>query len=64
MAGGLAALTTDPTAIQNAVARSIVVPHVAAIPGEDERAAEVSRLEKTFGKDLGDWVNFARRSIA
>lgn len=64
MAGGLVALITDQTALQTAVTRSIVVPHVAANPDDDERAAEVARLEKTFGKDLGDWVNFARRSIA
>ena len=64
MAGGLAALTTDQTALQIAIAKSIVVPHVASIPDEMERAAEVVRLEKTFGKDLGEWVNLARRSIA
>lgn len=64
MAGGLASLTTDQTALQTAIARSIVVPHVAAISDEDERAGEVARLEKTFGLDLRDWVNLARRSIA
>lgn len=64
MAGGLAALTTDQTALQTAIARSIVVPHVASISDENERAAEVARLEKTFGKDLGDWVSLARQSIA
>jgi hypothetical protein len=64
MAGGLAALTTDQTALQTAVVRSIVVPHVAAISDEDDRAREIARLEKTFSKDLRDWVNLARRSIA
>lgn len=64
MAGGLAALTTDLTTLHKVVARSIVVPHVAAIPDENERVAEITRLEKTFGKDLGDWVNLARRSIS
>ncbi len=64
MAGGLAGLITDHAALQTAVARSIVVPHVASIPGEEERAEEITRLEKTFGKELGKWVNLARRSIA
>jgi hypothetical protein len=64
MAGGLAALTTDQTMLQTAIVKSIVVPYVAAISDEDERAAEVARLEKTFGKDLGDSVSLARRSIA
>jgi hypothetical protein len=64
MAGGLAALITDQGALETAVARSIVVPRVAAIPDEDERAEKVARLEKTFGKELGNWVNLARRSIS
>jgi hypothetical protein len=64
MAGGLAALSTDQAMQQTAITRSIVVPHVASIPGEEERADEVTRLEKTFGKELGEWVNLARRSIA
>lgn len=63
MAGGLAALITDQTALRTAIAKSIVVPHLASISDENERAAEVARLEKTFGKDLGDWVSLARRSI-
>lgn len=64
MAGGLAALITDQAALQTAVAKSIVVPHVASIQGEDQRAEEIRRLEKTFGKDLGTWVNLATRSIS
>jgi hypothetical protein len=64
MAGGLAALSTDQAMQQTAITRSIVVPHVASIPGEAERADEIARLEKTFGKELGEWVNLARRSIA
>jgi len=63
MAGGLASLTMDKTGLRTAIARSIVVPHVAAIPDEDKCSAEVARLEKTFGKELGAWVNLARRSI-
>ena len=38
MAGGLAALITDQSMQQTAITRSIVVPHVASIPGEEERA--------------------------
>ena len=64
MAGGLAELSTDQTIQQTAITRSIVVPHVASITGDEERADEVSRLEKTFGKELTEWVNIARRSIA
>lgn len=64
MAGGLAALNTDPAMQQAAITRSIVVPHVASIPGDEERMDEITRLEKTFSKELGDWVNLARRSIA
>jgi hypothetical protein len=64
MAGGLAALSTDQTMLRTAITRSIVVPYVASIPGEEERAEEVTRLEKTFGKELGEWVNLGRRSIA
>ena len=64
MAGGLAALITDQSALQTAIAKSIVVPHVASIPDERERAEEITRLEKTFGKELGAWVNLARRAIA
>lgn len=64
MAGALTTLTTDQTAVQIAIARSIVVPHIASIPNEDGIAAETARLEKTFGKDLGEWVKLARRSIA
>jgi hypothetical protein len=64
MAGGLAALSTDQSMLQIAITKSIVVPHVASILGEEDRAEEVTRLEKTFGKDLGEWVNLARRSIA
>ena len=64
MAGGLAGLSTDQAILQTAITRSIVVPHVASISGEEERADEVTRLEKTFGKGLSEWVNIARRSIA
>ena len=64
MASGLAALITDQPTLQTAIARTIVVPHLASIPGDEERADEVARLEKTFGKELGDWVSLARRSIA
>lgn len=64
MAGGMSALTTDQATLQTAIIKSIVVPHLASISDEDERAAEVSRLEKTFGKDLAEWIALARRSIA
>jgi hypothetical protein len=64
MAGGLGALITDQTALQTAIIRSIVVPYLASIPGEEERAEEVTRLGKTFGNKLDEWVNLARRSIA
>jgi hypothetical protein len=64
VAGGLAALITDQPPLQTAIARTVVVPHLASIPGDEERAEEVTRLEKTFGKELGNWVSLARRSIA
>ncbi len=64
MAGGLTALITDQPALQTLIAKSIVVPYLASIPGEEERAEEVTRLGKTFGNKLGGWVNLARRSIA
>lgn len=64
MAGGLTVLNTDQTALQTIITKSIVVPYLASIPDEDERAEEITRLEKTLGKELGDWVMLARRSIA
>jgi hypothetical protein len=64
VAGGLAALIMDQPTLQTAIARTVVVPHLASIPGDEERAEEIARLEKTFGKELGNWVSLARRSIA
>jgi len=40
------------------------VPYLASITSDDERAEEVTRLEKTLDHELGEWVNLARRSIA
>jgi hypothetical protein len=64
MAGGLSALIPDQPTLQIAIARSIVVPHLAMMPDEEEREKKVTHFEKTCGKELGEWVNLARRSIA
>ncbi len=64
MAGGLTALITDQPTLQTSIAKSIVVPYLASIAGEEERAEEITRLAKTFGSELGERVNLARRSIA
>ena len=64
LAGALAALISDQSAQQSAVIKSIVVPYLASITSDDERAEEVTRLEKTLDHELGEWVNLARRSIA
>jgi hypothetical protein len=64
MAGGLAALITDQSTLQAAITRSVVVPYLASMPSEEERAGEIKRLGKSFGNELEEWVNLARRSIA
>lgn len=63
-AGPLAALISDDSAQQAAITRSIVVPYLASITSDDERAAEVARLKKTLNDELSEWVSLARRSIA
>jgi hypothetical protein len=64
LAGALAALISDQSAQQGAITKSIVVPYLASITNDEERAAEITRLEKTLNHELGEWVNLARRSIA
>ena len=64
LAGALAAVTSDQTAQQAAITKSIVVPYLASITSDDERAAEITRLGKTLNSELGEWVSLARRSIA
>ncbi len=64
LAGPVAGLISDESAQQAAITRSIVVPYLASITSDDERAAEVTRLEKTLNGELGEWVTLARRSIA
>ena len=63
LAGALAAVISDQAAQQAAITKSIVVPYLASITSDDERAAEITRLEKTL-IELGEWVSLARRSIA
>jgi hypothetical protein len=62
-AGALSALISDQSAQQATIVKSIVVPYLASIISDDERARETTRLEKTLNSDLGEWVSFARRSI-
>jgi hypothetical protein len=64
LAGALVALISDQSAQQAAITKSIVVPYLASITNDDERTAEVTRLEKTLNHELGEWVILARRSIA
>jgi hypothetical protein len=64
MAGALAPLITDQATLKTALTRSIVVPYLASIPDEEQRAGEIARLGKSFSSELAQWVNLARRSIA
>jgi hypothetical protein len=64
LAGGLAALISDQSSRQAVITKSIVVPYLASITSDDERAEEVARFQKTLDNNLGEWVNLARRSIA
>ncbi|RXH53780.1 hypothetical protein GRAN_5118 [Granulicella sibirica] len=64
LAGALAAVISDQSAQQTAITKSIVVPYLSSLTNDDERAAEITRLEKTLNDELGEWVSLARRSIA
>ena len=64
LAGALAAVISDQSAQQAAITKSIVVPYLASITSDDERAAEITRLGKILNNELGEWVSLARRSIA
>lgn len=64
LASALTALISDSSAQQAVITKSLVVPYLASITNDDERAAEVIRLQKTLNDELGEWVDLARRSIA
>ena len=64
LVGALAALISDSSAQQAVITKSLVVPYLASISNDNERAAEVARLHKTLNDELGEWVDVARRSIA
>lgn len=64
LAGAVTALISDSSAQQAIITKSLVVPYLASITNDDERAAEVARLQKTLNNELGGWVDLARRSIA
>jgi len=64
LAGALAAVISDESAQQTAITKSIVVPYLASLTNDDERAEEIARLKKTLNDKLGEWVSLARRSIA
>lgn len=64
LAGALAELISDSSARQAVITKSLVVPYLASISNDDERVAEVARLQKTLNEELGEWVDVARRSIA
>jgi hypothetical protein len=55
---------SDESAQQTAITKSIVVPYLASLTNDDERAEEIARLKKTLNDKLGEWVSLARRSIA
>jgi hypothetical protein len=55
---------SDESAQQTAITKSIVVPYLASLTNDDERAGEIARLKKTLNDELGEWVSLARRSIA
>jgi len=64
LAGALTALISDSSAQQAVITKSLVVPYLASITNDDDRASEVTRLQKTLNDELGEWVDLARRSIA
>jgi hypothetical protein len=62
--GGMRVFTNDASALQQAVAKCVLVPHLAAIADSDEREEQIKAAIKAGSAELEALVSKARRQVA
>jgi hypothetical protein len=62
--GGLRVVSNEAAAIQQNVVKGVIIPFLASIEDDAERATQTKAAEKAFGKSLEGWISSARRRVS